>query len=185
MRALLALALLSAAPASAQRLSVGLSGGAHFARLGDVTAADPGLVTGYHAGLHLDAAVSVLALRTGVYYLHADDRQPGAGGVSAGFVAVPLDLRLRTPTPVVRAYALAGPEARWRVTEDGAAAGRHDLSVAGHVGAGVELQVPLGGPSAFLELRYAFDLSDEAAAAGVPATAPALDMVLLRLGVGL
>lgn len=161
---LLALAAPSASAQLVPQLDLGVAGGLNFANLGDATGFETDNSTGYHIGLYADVGFLIASARTGVYYVSAGDIQP-AGGVTVGdpdrsfsYVAVPVDVQIKTPTPVVQAYALVGPEARFPV--DGLDTfDTESMTYAANVGAGVRGGVPLIGPSGFLELRYSRDLS--------------------------
>ena len=192
MRTALTLAALLAlsAPSQGQGVSLGVAGGANFASLADARAADIGNATGYHVGLYADVSVPVVAFRTGVYYLRAGDLETVGGEpvAAADFVAVPLDFRLRTPTPAVQAYLLVGPEARFAVETDGdrPTISRTSPNVAGTVGLGVGFASPLGGSSGFLEARYSRDLTGFAEDAGLTTdNAYRLDLIIIRAGLGL
>lgn len=147
-----------AAPAQAQivpAVDVGFAGGVNFASLDD--AGGPGFdeTTGYHLGVFADVSAFFVQARTGVYYLSAGSINGRDDTVS--FLIVPVDLQLKTPTPVVQAYALAGPEFRFPLDglEDGFDA--RSVNTVLNVGLGVEAGVPLIGPNGFVELRYTID----------------------------
>jgi hypothetical protein len=183
---LLALAL----PASAQvvpTLDLGVAGGVNFASLGDAAGADLDNATGYHVGVYADVGAAFVSFRTGLYYLSAGDvEQTSGGGVAADFVTVPLDLHVQTPTPVMKAYVLAGPEARFPLGDGGTFIDTREVNVAANVGVGVKGGVPLVGPSGFLEVRYSRDVTGfaELVAEDVGATEYEVHLVLVRAGIG-
>ncbi len=162
----LALLLALAAPlAQAQivpSIDLGIAGGVNFASLSDAGSLDLDNSTGYHIGLYADVGVPFVSARAGVYYVSVGDI-PEAGSAedfdeSISYVAVPIDFQVKTPTPLVQAYALVGPEFRFPV--DGLDTfDTQSMTLAGNIGLGVRGGVPLIGPSGFLELRYGRDFS--------------------------
>ena len=163
MRRLLAVAAVAALAtprAGAQvDLGFGFAGGANFADLQDAGALDLDRSVGYHVGLYADVGVPFVAGRVGVYYVDAGSFEGAdADDNTASYVAVPVDVQFKTPTPLVQAYVLVGPEARFAV--DGLDTfDQQDHTLAGNVGLGLRGGVPLVGPSGFLELRYGLDLT--------------------------
>ena len=100
------------------------------------------------------------------------------------YVAIPVDLRFSTGTPLVKPYALVGPEARIP-TGDVFGEDTRSFVFAANVGVGVEV----GGlllPNAFAEVRYGLDLSglQQGASEDVDASVK-VNVVMLRVGVGL
>jgi len=187
----LALLLALAAPAATAQLipslDLGIAGGVNFASLGDARTVDLDNSTGYHVGLYADVGVLFAAVRTGVYYVSAGDIRAagttgGTGDESFSYVAVPVDFQIKTPTPLVQAYALFGPEARFPV--DGLDTfDTESVTYAANVGLGVRGGLPLFGPSGFAELRYGRDLS------GINSSDAGDDvkvhLIMLRVGVGI
>ena len=177
------LAALAAPRADAQivpAIDVGFAGGVNFASLDD--AGVPGFdeATGYHVGLFADISAFVFQGRTGVYYLRAGTAAGQSEAVS--FVTVPVDLQLKTPTPVVQVYALAGPEFRFPLDGLDDAFDTRSVNTVLNVGLGVEAGVPLIGPNGFIELRYALDPSGLRDDGGEDYR---VDVLLLRAGIGL
>ena len=177
-------------PVAAQGIDIGVSGGVNFATLGDTRAADLDETVGFHVGAHAELSVPFAAVRVGGYYLQVGDVEAAAGvpAATARFVAVPVDLHVQTPTPVVKAYLLVGPEARFAVdTEaDLPTIDRATPTVAGNVGAGVKFGSPLGGLSGFAEVRYTRDLTAFAEDRGFETGSEyELSLFMLRAGVGL
>ena len=161
----LALAVPRAEAQAAPSVDFGVAGGVNFASLSDAGTVDIDNSTGYHVGIYADVGGLFAAVRTGVYYVRAGDIRADLGtglgdafDTSLDFVAVPLDVQIKTPTPVVQAYALFGPEARFPV--DGLDTfDTNAVQFAGNVGLGVRGGVPLIGPSGYLELRYGRDFT--------------------------
>lgn len=165
--ALVAVLVLAAPAATAQvipSLDLGVAGGVNFANLSDAGSVDLDNSTGYHVGVYADFGFLFVSTRTGLYYYRVGDI-PGAGeggdDGTVSFVTVPLDFHLQTPTPVLKAYALVGPEFRFPLggienlnVDD---FDTEDVNTVLNVGLGVKGGVPLVGPSGFLELRYAYD----------------------------
>jgi hypothetical protein len=188
----LALAALALAPAAQAQLlpsiSLGVAGGPNFSSFNEVSGTDLDGTTGFHVGVYGDVSVPFVSFRTGLFYLSAGDVETTAGvqQISADFVTVPVDLRFSTPTPVVQAYALAGPEFRFPIGEGGALVEKKSVNVAANVGVGVGFNPPLVGPSGFLELRYSQDVTGFAEDAGLATDNEyKVSLVQLRLGVGL
>lgn len=193
---LLALALvLALAPAASAQIipsiDLGVAGGVNFASLGDASDAELQSSTGFHVGVYADVSALFLSGRTGLFYQRIGDI-PGAGdGEEAGtvsFVTVPVDLIFQTPTPIAKAYVLVGPEFRFPLGDldlVGATQGEELVSVntAVNFGIGAKAGLPLVGPSGFVELRYAYDLS------GIADTDSdqtyKVNVVMLRVGVGI
>ena len=142
-------------------LDIGVAGGVNFASLGDAGTTDLDNSTGYHIGVFADIGALFFSARTGLYYLRAGEI-PGAGANgdagTVNFITIPVDLQFQTPTPVIKAYALIGPEFRFPLngldTFD-----QEAVNYALNVGVGVKGSVPVVGYGGFLELRYARDLT--------------------------
>ncbi|HEX8385944.1 MAG TPA: outer membrane beta-barrel protein [Rubricoccaceae bacterium] len=190
----LALAALVLAPAAQAQLlpsiSLGVAGGPNFSSFNEVAGTELEGTTGFHIGVYGDVAIPFVSFRTGVFYLQAGDVQTTSGDerISADFVTVPVDLRFSTPTPVVQAYALVGPELRFPIgsVEDGVV-DKSSVNVAANVGVGVGFNPPLVGPSGFLELRYSQDVTGFAEQVNAVETDNEykVSLVQLRLGIGL
>ena len=179
------LALL-AAPASAQvSVGLGVAGGANFASLQDAGSIDLDRSIGYHVGLFADIGVPFVSTRAGVYYVDAGSFDGVAtDDNSSAYVAIPVDVLFKTPTPLAQAYALVGPELRIPV------AGletfpESDYSVGANLGLGVRGGVPLIGPSGFVEARYGFDLTGLRDADVEEGPKVKVQMIQLRVGVGI
>lgn len=193
LRSGLALAALVLAPTAQAQLipsvSLGVAGGPNFSSFNEVGGASLDGTTGFHVGLYGDVSVPFVSLRTGLYYLSAGNVQTASGDetIAADFVTVPVDFRFSTPTPVVKAYALVGPEFRFPVgSVDEGVLDKSSVNVAANVGVGASFNPPLVGPSGFLELRYSQDVTGFARVVGVATNNEyKVSLVQLRLGIGL
>ncbi len=184
----LALLLAFAAPqAQAQiipSLDLGVAGGVNFANLGDAGSLDLDSSTGYHIGAYADFGFLFASARTGLYYFRVGGFENEDETLS--FISVPVDFQIQTPTPIVKAYALVGPEFRFplggaleSITSDE----KVDVNTAVNVGIGAKGGFPLVGPSGFVELRYGYDLT------GIRDTEGDDDvkvhLIMIRAGVGI
>lgn len=171
------------------QLSFGVAGGPNFASLNDVAGADLDNSTGFHVGAFVDFSALALSVRTGAFYLSAGDVQQGGlvGTTSADFITIPVELHVQTPTPVVRGYALVGPEFRFPVGESALGVDKSAVNVAANVGVGAKFSIPVSGISGFADVRYAFDLTGFAEDTGVLTTDNTykLNLFMIRVGVGL
>jgi hypothetical protein len=197
--AFLLLLLAGAVPAAHAQL--GIAAGANFDSYSDVqtsagTASLDG-ATGYHVGLFYDLTLGPIGVRPGVYYVDLGEIEvpngalPPTGNVlkvDLSLVEIPIDLRYRVLTPLAQPYLSAGPVFRIANSEDEDGAGSaRDFTVAGAVGAGIDLGLPFFSP--FLEIRYQFGvdgLVDEFEVAGQPVSpddGTNLNSFMVRLGV--
>jgi len=135
----------------------GVAGGLNFGSLSDAATADFESSTGYHVGIFGDVGFGPLAARASILYVKAGDIGQGDDEASVTFIAVPVDFKFRFPSPIVKPYALLGPEARF-ATGDLADADARSVNFAINAGIGAELDA-LVGPSLFAELRYALDVT--------------------------
>ena len=189
----LALLLAFAPSASAQiipSIDLGVAGGVNFASLGDAGTRDLDSSTGFHAGVFADVSALFFSARTGIFYQRIGDI-PGAGdGLEDGtvqFLTVPVDFLIQTPTPVAKVYGLVGPEFRFPLGDLNLGAlgteEKVDVNTAVNFGVGAKAGIPIVGPSGFVELRYAYDLT------GIADTDSDEDfkvnVVMLRVGVGI
>lgn len=205
--ALLAAALVLIAPlAQAQFIpKFGVTGGPNFGSLNDAGGYGLENSTGYHVGVFGDLGFGSFATRAAILYVKIGESnrelppsdcgpivpcgpmQPSSvPGPDVAFIAVPIDLRYRFLTPVVKPYALLGPEARFP-TGDLADADARSVNLAINAGVGAELDA-LVGPSVFAELRYAFDVTGFADDEffGVPTDESFnVSVFYVRVGVGL
>ncbi len=202
--ALLGSVFVLAAPlASAQLVpSFGVTGGLNFGSLSDAATADLDQSTGYHIGIYGDFSAPLLpvALRASVLYVRVGEfgfeaDTPGfevdAGDADVSYVSVPLDFQFRYPLPIVKPYALVGPELRFPTGDLADFDGSRSVNVAVNAGIGAKLGA-LIGPEVFAELRYAFDVTgffdeDELPFVGTVDEGGTFDVNVfyLRVGVGL
>lgn len=183
---LVLLAALVAVPVSAQTsIGFGIAGGANFASLSDAGSIDLDRSIGYHIGLFADIGVPFVSTRAGVYYVDAGSFD-GADNLdnSSAYVAIPVDLLFKTPTPFAQAYALVGPEIR--IPVDGLETfPESNYTWAANVGLGVRGGVPLIGPSGFVEARYGLDLTGLRDADAPEGPEVKVQLIQLRVGVGI
>ena len=156
---LLAAVFVAATPLAQAQLipKFGVAGGLNFGSLSDAAGADFESSTGYHVGVFGDVGFGPLAARVSLLYVKAGDIGEGSDDASVTFIAVPVDFKFRFPTPVLKPYALLGPEARF-ATGDLADADARSVNLAINAGIGAELSA-IVGPSVFAELRYALDVT--------------------------
>lgn len=194
-------------PAQAQP---GIAAGANFDKLSDVETnsgeATFENATGFHVGLFYDMTFGPLALRPGVYYMDVGDFSTEEGfqvdedveqqNFDLSLVEIPIDARFRLATlPILSPYLTAGPVFRVALNDDTSEEGAeafglnsNDVSVAGNVGFGVEIDLPGPGLRLFPELRYSFGLTGYASEFQTPVgTIEAedggrLNTYMLRLG---
>lgn len=170
--ALFLFAALCAAPAA--HAQFGIAGGANFDRIGDIGDGDNDLnfdnATGYHIGAFYDFAFGPVGVRPGVFYMDVGsfdaegnfgiDGAPDTEDFDLSLIEVPIDLRYRIVTPLLKPYVTAGPVVRF-VADSGDTFddATNDFSVAGNVGLGTDIGIPLSSLGFFVELRYSFGLS--------------------------
>lgn len=168
------------------QLSFGAAGGPNFANLSDVADANLDNSTGFHAGVYVDFSALLFSVRTGAYYLSAGEVQRGLETVSADFITIPVELHVTTPTPVVKGYALLGPEFRFPVGESGTLVDTRAVNVAANLGAGAKFKMPVTGFSGFADVRYALDLTGFAEDTVLQTdNSYKLNLFMIRVGVGL
>jgi hypothetical protein len=182
MRSILILTgLLTLAPAVAAQIpSFGAAVGVNFASLGDAGTVDLDNATGFHAGVYADLGLGGVSVRPGLFYVRAG--RVLASDENVDWVAIPVDVRLSLGTPLVKPYALVGPEARVPLGEV-FADGTRSFAVAANIGVGVEV----GGfllPSGFAEIRYGLDLSGLRDDPDVDESVK-VNVVMLRIGAGI
>ena len=196
-------ALFAAAPLAHAQLipSLGVAGGLNFGSLGDAAGADFDQSTGYHIGIFGDVGFGPLAARVSILYVQAGDFEfvgldiPGApdtGDAGVSFVAVPVDFQYGLPLPLLKPYALFGPEVRFPTGDLTDFSGGRDVTFALNFGVGAELSA-IVGPSVFAELRYGLDVTGFVDGGEVPGGVGTfsdddtfkVNAFYLRLGVGL
>lgn len=184
--ALLALAFAAAAPLAHAQLipSFGVTGGLNFGSLSDAAGADLDQSTGYHVGVFGDFGIGPIGARASVLYVRVGDIElPLFNDPEVSFIAVPLDLQYRFPTPVLKPYALLGPEARFAVG-DLADLNAESVALALNLGVGAEFSAIIG-PKVFAELRYGFDVTGFAPGDFEGDDDFKVNAFYLRIGVGL
>ena len=190
----LALVLALAPAASAQiipSIDLGVAGGVNFGSLGDASDAELSNSTGYHIGAYADVGVLFFAGRLGLYYQRIGDVPSDGDGETINFVTIPIDIQFQTPTPLVKAYALVGPEFRFpldnvqlgALVDGDPSTETVGVNTAINFGIGAKAGLPLFGPSGFAELRYAYDLTGIADTESDQSVK--VNVVMLRLGVGI
>jgi hypothetical protein len=165
--------------AAAQIPSFGGAIGLNFASLGDAGTVDLDNATGFHAGVYADLGLGGVSVRPGLFYVRAGRVLTSDENVD--WIAIPVDVRLSTGTPLIKPYALAGPEARIPVNQV-FVDGTRSFALAANVGVGLEV----GGfllPNAFAEVRYGLDLSGLRDDPDVDESVK-VNVVMLRVGAG-
>ncbi len=170
--ALLALTLVPAASAQVPFVKFGVAGGVNFDSYSDVqfTSNDGegtfDSATGYHIGVYADLALGPVGIRPGIYYVSAGELTVEGVGASVGesiikadlsLIEIPVDLRYRVMLPLVQPYISAGPVFRI-ANQSGDDLDAKDFTVAGSVGIGTDIGVPLMPFKPHLEVRYQFGL---------------------------
>ena len=197
------LALMSmagAGPTAAQGL--GIAVGANFAELSDIDTGDREATfdnaSGWHAHVWYDLALGPVALRPGVRYMDAgglfedatvEGEGPAVDDETFSLIEVPIDLRLRLGLPLVSPYLVGGPVLRFPSSSDGEDR-FESFNLAGGAGVGVELG--LGGITIYPELKYTFGITrftkESYEVGGVTITPDEdqrLNAVMLSVGIGL
>lgn len=195
------LGLAGAVPAHAQ---FGITAGANFDRLSDITLNNTEAHfdnhNGWHVGVWADfSLLGVLTLRPGVRYMSAGKLFEGLSEIDGNaedtfdinLMEIPVLVRFAFGAPVIKPYIFAGPVLRFPVGVDNTI--DSDLkspSIAGEVGLGV--QVALGRISLYPEVGFTFGLSsfiDDEIILGFATfstnEAQHLNAAMLRLGIGL
>jgi hypothetical protein len=181
-----------------------VAGGLNFSQLSGIESNAAGTfenATGWHVGVAYELGLGPLALEPGIYYNQSGSFDLGnvpsnvPNSFDVTLVEVPVDAELRfLPTPIITPYVLAGPVFRFAQAQDDyfddAVQG---LTVAGNVGLGAKVSIPIVGIAVKPEFRYGFDLSnvarfgdfedpDNALPEGVTTNAP-LNAFMLRVNV--
>jgi hypothetical protein len=197
---LLIMGSIAADPASAQGL--GLAGGMNFAELEDIEAGDTRATfdrsTGWHLHLWLDLPLGPVAIRPGVRFMDmgklfedasVDDLPNPVDDENIRLLEVPIDVRFRFGMAPVRPYVMAGPVLRFPAGSDDADR-FGSFSLAG--GAGVGLELELGGLTLYPELKYTFGITrftEETYELGGVTISPdedqGLNAIMVSIGVGL
>ncbi|MBL7978102.1 MAG: outer membrane beta-barrel protein [Bacteroidetes Order II. Incertae sedis bacterium] len=150
---------------------------------------------GKHLGIFYGMGRNV-GLRLGLRYSDAEGLYKGLSsgnteGFKASFVEMPVDLRLRVNTPLLKPYLVAGPLLRVAAGSDNDEFkdAIKSLNVAASIGGGVELR--LGGLSLYPEINYTVGVSSflktGATVGGISINAAddsQLNQFVIKLGIG-
>ena len=187
--------LLTPLTASAQ---FGVAVGANFDNLSDISGdreATFESATGFHIGVFYDLPLGGFALRPGLYYMDVgtfdvESAESIIRDVDMSLIEVPVDLRVRMMTPLVKPYAAVGPVLRFaNSSDDEFSESLSNFSVAGNLALGLEIGAPGAPIRLFPELRYSFGITrmtDDIEFLGATFTAEEevrLNSFMLRLGV--
>lgn len=190
-----AIALLAPSSASAQ---FGVAVGANFDNLSDISGdreATFESASGFHIGVFYDLPLGGLALRPGLYYMDVgsfdvESAESAVRDVDLSLIEVPVDLRIRMMTPLVKPYAAVGPVLRFaNSSDDDFSESLTNFSVAGNLSLGLEIGAPGAQIRLFPEIRYSFGITrmtDDIEFLGATFTAEEelrLNSFMLRLGV--
>lgn len=150
---------------------------------------------GKHIGVFYGLGKKRLNLRLGLRYtdtagLYKNVVANTPDGFKASFIEIPVDLRLRVRTPLIKPYLVAGPVLRVAASSSDEAFkdAMKDLTVAATVGGGLELR--LGGLSFYPELNYTTGVSqflkEGATVGGVnfQAEQSKINQFVLKVGIG-
>lgn len=204
-RTVLLLLLGGLMPLTAYTQGLGFAGGLNYDQLSDIEGTRSATfdnATGYHIGLFYAFNVGMIGLRPGVFYVDVgdfeidfEDNRPCTveGGCEDLFdlslIEIPIDVRLRLNTSVVTPYLLAGPTLRFANTSnDDLEEALKEFSMAGAVGAGIEIGPPGGMFRLYPEIRYTFGVDgviDDFTFLGAEFEADEeqqLNSIMLRLG---
>lgn len=182
---------------------LGISAGANFTELGDIEASDREATfenaTGWHIHLWFDLPLGPVAVRPGVRYMDMGElfAQASIENVVTGvdedqvvtLLEIPIDVRFRLGLPIISPYVMAGPVLRFPAGSDDEDR-LESFSLAG--GAGIGLELGLGGMKLYPELKYTFGITrftqDSYEIGGVtisPDEDQRLNAVMLSIGIGL
>ncbi|MEM1093599.1 MAG: outer membrane beta-barrel protein [Bacteroidota bacterium] len=195
-------AIMASVPAQAQFV---LFGGLNFESFEDIEVNNVNVSydqsTGFHLGLQLNLALGPIALRPGVFFrdvgtVEGFDVTQVAFGNSTPFdsfdlsyIDVPIDLRFRFGTPLLKPYIFAGPILSFPQA-DGLSEDRFEtFNLAGSVGAGLELNLPGFGPTLYPELRYGLNLTqltdEDIRVANRTFQSQDYNVIMVSIGIGL
>lgn len=190
-----------AVPSRVAAQGLGISGGANFSELSDIDTGDRQATfdnaSGWHVHLWFDLPIGPIALRPGVRYMDAGDlfedaTVEGGGSIvddeTYTLIEIPLDVRFRFGLPLVSPYVMAGPVLRFP-SDSGDSDRFESFNLAG--GAGVGLELGLGGLALYPELKYTFGITrftNESYEFGGVTISPdedqTLNAVMLSVGIG-
>lgn len=162
----LLLAVMVSAPAATAQ--VGVAAGLNFDRFSDIEADRTSFenATGFHVGIFYDLPLGPIAIRPGVFYMDVgtiDIERDGSvvESIDLNLFEVPVDLRIRMMTPLIKPYATVGPVLRFASSDDEEFEDSlNNFSVAANIGLGLELGAPGAQIRLFPELRYSFGISN-------------------------
>ncbi|GAB5519993.1 MAG: outer membrane beta-barrel protein [Rhodothermales bacterium] len=201
-----AVALLLAAAASlpAQAQFV-LFGGLNFESFEDIQVNNVDVSydqsTGFHLGLQFNLGLGPVAIRPGIFYRDVgtiegfDVAQVAFGNArpfdsfSLSYIDVPIDLRFRFGTPMLKPYIFGGPILSFPQA-DGVSEDRFEtFNLAGSVGVGLEVSAPGFGWTLYPELRYGLNLTkltdNDIAVGGRTFQSQDYNVIMVSLGIGL
>lgn len=188
---------------AARAQGIGLSAGANFTELSDIETGDRQATfenaTGWHIHLWFDLPLGPVAVRPGVRYMDMGELfdqasiETAVAGINedqvVSLIEIPIDVRLRLGLPIISPYVLAGPVLRFPSGSDDDNR-LESFSLAGGAGIGVELG--LGGIRLFPELKYTFGITrftQDSYEIGDVTISPdedqRLNAVMLSVGIGL
>ena len=190
---LLGLACALPSPAAAQ---IGLLAGYNRDALGDFLPSSgfdlTDLTGGYHVGVFLNVNFAAFGLRPALVYHRMPGLTAEAGGDRTEFdidlIEIPVDVRLRIPSPIVSPYLVAGPVLAFPSSDDeGVDALLEARPLRAEVGVGLELDL---GVRLWPEVRYGIGITS-LMKSDIPVGTtvlrgdgdPRLDTFTLRLGI--
>lgn len=148
---------------------VGISAGSNFNGLSDIETSSGEAsfqnATGWHLHLWFDLPLGPVAVRPGLRYMSMGDLFSDVDveiGMDADddelvrMLEVPIDVRFRLGLPLITPYAMVGPVLRFPASADDEDR-LESFSMAGGAGIGVELG--LGGVRLYPELKYTFGIT--------------------------
>jgi hypothetical protein len=114
---------------------------------------------GWHIGVFANIGKGFVGFRPGIRYtdgegLYNDITTGNTNGFKVSSIEIPLDLRFRINTPVIKPYLVAGPLLRFPISADNEdfKNAMENFNLAASVGGGIELK--LGGLHLYPELNY-------------------------------
>jgi hypothetical protein len=186
---------------AARAQGLGLSAGANFNSLSDIETSSGEATfdnaSGWHLHLWFDLPVGPVAVRPGLRYMRMGELFTDVELDSGTFdedevttlLEIPIDVRIRMGLPLITPYVLLGPVLRFPANADDEDR-LESFSLAGGAGIGVELG--LGGIKLYPELKYTFGITrftqDSYEIGGVeivPDEDQRLNAIMLSVGIGL
>ena len=185
----------------AEAQGLGISAGANFNQLSDIETSSGEATfdnaSGWHLHLWFDLPVGPVAVRPGLRYTNVGElfEDASISSVNASvddvvtMLEVPIDVRFRLGLPMITPYVMAGPVLRFPAGGDDDSR-LESFSLAGGAGIGVELG--LGGIRLYPELKYTFgitrftqDTYEIGDVTITPDEDQRLNAVMLSVGIGL